>query len=86
MAGSVNKIVLNGGLLLPCFIVWLATLPRPAVAELSNSDIEDALNNAWLILTGMAVFMMQAGFTMLEVGSVTPKYAKNMLFMVRCSE
>ncbi len=67
-----------------CLFALLAALPiQPAAADDTTiADIEDALNDAWLILTGMGVFMMQAGFTMLEVGSVRPKYAKNMLFMV----
>lgn len=42
--------------------------------------LESATNNAFLILCGIFVFVMQVGFAMLEVGSVRKVYTRNILF------
>ena len=41
--------------------------------------IESYLNTGWTLLAAFLVFFMQAGFAMLEVGSVRQKNAQNIL-------
>jgi len=42
-------------------------------------DTNAALNTTWLLICGTLVFIMQAGFAMLEAGSIRAKNAKNIL-------
>lgn len=42
--------------------------------------LDSNANNTWMILAGMLVFFMHAGFTLLESGSVTHSSAVNILF------
>eukprot|EP00899_Mesostigma_viride_P015607 jgi/Mesvir1/24047/Mv10781-RA.1 len=42
-------------------------------------ETEKALDHAWLLICGCLVFMMQAGFSLLEVGGVRAKNSKNIL-------
>lgn len=46
----------------------------------SFEDVEDALDNAWLVISAILIFMMQAGFAMLEAGSVSSESTVNVLF------
>lgn len=41
--------------------------------------LESELNTGWILMSAMLVFFMQAGFAMLEVGSVRSKNAQNIL-------
>jgi len=47
--------------------------------QLNYDGLEDDLNAFWLIFGGVLVFWMQAGFAMLEVGTVHKKNTKNIL-------
>lgn len=44
------------------------------------SQITVGLNSFWMLYTGILVFFMQAGFSMLEAGSVRTKNTGNVLF------
>jgi Amt family ammonium transporter len=46
----------------------------------SISDVEIAMDNSWLVLTAVLILFMQAGFTMLEAGSVSSDSTVNILF------
>lgn len=53
--------------------------------ELNNlstftDEVASGADEMWLLLTGTFVFMMQAGFAMLEAGSVSAKNTINILF------
>eukprot|EP00903_Cladosiphon_okamuranus_P006451 g6311.t1 len=50
--------------------------------ESSTADVQavkDAVDTAWILIGAVMVFFMQAGFAMLEVGSVSIKNTKNIL-------
>eukprot|EP01083_Nonionella_stella_P151701 485241_1 len=46
----------------------------------SLPDAVKALDTAWVLLAGILVFFMQAGFTMLEAGTVSRKNVVNIIF------
>merc|ERR1719281_1331687 len=46
-------------------------------AEMQNHD--EPLDNLWMLLGGILVFFMHAGFAMLETGTVRFKNAQNIL-------
>eukprot|EP00468_Gymnochlora_sp_CCMP2014_P010486 CAMPEP_0167762536 /NCGR_PEP_ID=MMETSP0110_2-20121227/12826_1 /TAXON_ID=629695 /ORGANISM="Gymnochlora sp., Strain CCMP2014" /LENGTH=515 /DNA_ID=CAMNT_0007649429 /DNA_START=24 /DNA_END=1571 /DNA_ORIENTATION=+ len=46
----------------------------------SVSDLTVATDVMWILITGILVFWMQAGFAMLEAGTVRPKNTNNILF------
>jgi hypothetical protein len=50
---------------------------------LTNNDIVAYLDILWLLLGAYMVFFMQAGFALLEAGSVRAKNTKNILLKVR---
>jgi len=50
-----------------------------AALQATSDDYKQALNNTWLLLNGFLVFWLQAGFAMLEGGSVRAKNLKNIL-------
>ncbi len=57
------------------------------VSDLSVEDVTrlgDALDIFWLIFGSVLVFMMQVGFTFLEVGSVSSKNTKSILLKNVC--
>ena len=47
--------------------------------SLSYGGMSNELNTLWLIIGAVLVFLMQAGFAMLEVGSVDSKNTQNIL-------
>ena len=49
---------------------------------MSNADIVGGLDILWLLLGAYMVFFMQAGFALLEAGSVRAKNTKNILLKV----
>ena len=59
----------------------LALLAAPAAAQ--NGDpsalVQAALDNAWVVLAGVLVFVMQAGFALLESGLTRVKNTTNIL-------
>ena len=44
-----------------------------------DEDIAEAINGLWVFVSGVLVFLMQAGFGLLEVGSIRAKNAQNVL-------
>jgi len=44
------------------------------------NDLKDDVNQHWIIYAGSIVFFMQAGFSLLEAGSVSAKNSTNILF------
>jgi Amt family ammonium transporter len=49
-------------------------------SEEAITEVWAAMNNFYLIINAQIVFFMQAGFAMLEVGIISPKNAKSILF------
>lgn len=47
---------------------------------IANNDLNTAVNDQFLLLMGLLVFLMQAGFGLLEAGSVRAKNVTNILF------
>lgn len=50
--------------------------------EVTLENLVLAVDTAWLLVGAAMVFMMQTGFAMLEVGSVSIKNSKNILIKV----
>lgn len=42
-------------------------------------DLASSIDTAWIMVAGFLVFFMQAGFAMLEMGTVRDKNAQNIL-------
>ncbi len=59
----------------------LALLSAPAIAQSDNPSeaVQVALDNAWVVLAGVLVFCMQAGFALLESGLTRVKNTTNIL-------
>ena len=59
----------------------LALLSAPAIAQSDNpaDAVQAALDNAWVVLAGVLVFCMQAGFALLESGLTRVKNTTNIL-------
>mmetsp|Transcript_4704 Transcript_4704/g.6997 ORF Transcript_4704/g.6997 Transcript_4704/m.6997 type:complete len:633 (+) Transcript_4704:67-1965(+) len=49
-------------------------------SEESVGSLQDATDVMWILVTAIFVFWMQAGFAMLEAGTVRPKNTNNILF------
>lgn len=45
----------------------------------SNIEFSTVVDHAWLLISAFLVFMMQAGFSILEVGTIRAKNAKNIM-------
>ena len=45
----------------------------------SVNELTNAIDSLWIMVAGILVFFMQAGFAMLEVGTVRSKNAQNIL-------
>ena len=53
--------------------------------QLTDPDAVSAINALWIVVAGIFCFQLQAGFGLLEVGSVRAKNAQNiMLYVVHC--
>ena len=63
-------------LILSLLALFAAT---PAFAQDAAATVQDNLNYVWTILAAVLVFFMQAGFGMLEAGSVRTKNTRNIL-------
>ena len=59
----------------------LAVLTTPAAAQTDDpvAVVQAALDNAWVVLAGVLVFVMQAGFALLESGLTRVKNTTNIL-------
>jgi Amt family ammonium transporter len=82
-------VVFLGGKMIGVGIALLAVkylitlLPSPAGAQgtedLPQTDIINATNTAWVLVTAFLVFFMQAGFMMLEAGFARTREVVNIL-------
>jgi Amt family ammonium transporter len=65
------------------FLTWsyasVAQTPTPAPAGPSTADLKVGLDTMWVMIAGMLVFFMNAGFCMLETGFCRQKNAVNVL-------
>lgn len=59
--------------------VLLVLISTPAYAETPTVDLKVALDTVWVVLAGMLVFFMNAGFGLLEAGLCRAKNAVNIL-------
>ena len=60
-------------------VAALATTPAAAQASDPTAAIQAALDNTWVVLAGVLVFVMQAGFALLESGLTRVKNTTNIL-------
>lgn len=61
-----------------------------AAAELTNAELQVAINTMWVLLAGFLVFLMHAGFSMVESGFTQSKNTVNIMMELpdgryRCS-
>jgi hypothetical protein len=66
-----------------CVPMWRNESPARTQRTLEADtigEVRSALDNFYLIINAQIVFFMQAGFAMLEVGIISPKNAKSILF------
>jgi Amt family ammonium transporter len=63
------------------FLVWsyAAVAQAPAAEGPSTADLKVGLDTMWVMIAGMLVFFMNAGFCMLETGFCRQKNAVNVL-------
>ena len=54
-------------------------LEKVALLEQKIASIEDQQNNYWLLSSAFSIFFMQAGFLLLEAGSVMSKNVKSIM-------
>lgn len=54
----------------------------PTTSEMTLESVAHAVDILWLLTGCVLVFMMQTGFAMLEVGSVSIRNSKNILMKV----
>ncbi|CAM9166941.1 unnamed protein product [Chrysoparadoxa australica] len=54
-------------------------LERLRVLEAYRTSVETDINIGWLVVSTALVFFMQAGFSMLEIGSCSQRHTKNLL-------
>jgi len=59
--------------------VALLTTPAAAQADDATAAVQAALDNAWVLLAAVLVFVMQAGFALLETGLTRVKNTTNIL-------
>ena len=64
-------------LILP--LLYVAVAPSPAAAQ-SAADAMFTVNNTWMLVATLLVFMMHLGFAFLEVGLTQSKNTVNILF------
>eukprot|EP00164_Ancoracysta_twista_P003147 GFYU01004198.1.p1 GENE.GFYU01004198.1~~GFYU01004198.1.p1 ORF type:complete len:496 (-),score=129.22 GFYU01004198.1:166-1653(-) len=56
-----------------------ALTARVTALETGNGTLESSIDTMWVMIAGCLVFFMQAGFALLEAGSVRSKNVKNIL-------
>ena len=63
------------------FLIWsyAAVAQAPAAEGPSTADLKVGLDTMWVMIAGMLVFFMNAGFCMLETGFCRQKNAVNVL-------
>ncbi len=61
------------------FVVCFLTSGQAQAAEVSNSQLQVALDTVWVVLAGVLVFFMNAGFGLLEAGFCRAKNTVNIL-------
>ena len=59
-------------------VALVALMPGTVIAQ-EASEVQAVLDNIWVFIAGCLVFFMQAGFGLLEAGSVRTKNTKNIL-------
>ncbi|SIS70104.1 ammonium transporter [Phaeovulum vinaykumarii] len=62
---------------LPILLAGLIALPVPALAEADRFTLQNNLDHVWTTVAAGLVFFMQAGFLLLEAGSVRAKNSIN---------
>jgi Amt family ammonium transporter len=60
-------------------LIVLTVLPVSAIAAENIQDIRISLDSIWVVIGGILVFFMQAGFALVESGSVRSKNTINVL-------
>jgi Amt family ammonium transporter len=50
-------------------------------SETSIADLSSSLNSSWVVLAGVLVFFMQAGFALVESGMSRAKNAVNVIIV-----
>ena len=60
-------------------VLAVMTTPVAAQADDPSAVVQAALDNAWVVLAGVLVFVMQAGFALLESGLTRVKNTTNIL-------
>jgi ammonia channel protein AmtB len=60
--------------------------PNRMLQQLSDPDVQDAINAVWILVAGIFCFQLQSGFGLLEVGSVRAKNAQNIMLYVIYNE
>ena len=55
------------------------SLEAPGPVYIEKKDFDTVVDHLWLLICAFIVFLMQAGFAMLEVGTVRSKNAKNLM-------
>src|SRR5690606_30306246 len=67
-----------GGALLALAVMSAAYAQEPTTED-ALADLAGALDSTWVLVAGMLVFFMQAGFAMLTAGFVRAKNTANIL-------
>jgi Amt family ammonium transporter len=60
-------------------LILLSVLASPALAQDASTDLKVAVDTLWVMIAGMLVFFMNAGFATLETGLCRAKNAVNIL-------
>ena len=66
-----KRAVFLGALCLGVPLLWAA--PAGAQEELTPETVQAAVDNAFVLLAGVLVIFMQAGFALVEAGFTAPK-------------
>lgn len=65
--------------LLPCALPAVALLALSSAAQADTEAMTQSINTSWVVMAGVLVFLMQAGFGLLESGMSRAKNAVNVL-------
>ena len=58
-------------------VVAASLFTHPAMADISGDELQSSLDTLWVVIAAALVFLMQAGFTALEAGSIRAKNSYN---------